>query len=145
MSGQVAQFLRINQDPTFARGQVKAQLRAELLRRHKVPPDMTTASLGKLLRTVGDQRRETNADDSYQLLAELPARVYICATPDNLLGQALKAAGRTADVEFCGWRKTKQETPPYDKEPHSAYPCFCNRLTDKVLRDWLQQSGKGAK
>ena len=106
---QICQYLQFSQNLDFARKKFQEQLRWQTLQRHStLSADEKTLKLPRLLELVGHNNRQEDPADPYTLLAQLPARVFISANPDNLLLEALKAEGKTPDVFFFNWReKTK--------------------------------------
>jgi CHAT domain-containing protein/SIR2-like protein len=120
---QVSQYLRVSQSVVFARDKFKEELRRQILRRHDMlPAELAQASLPNLLRAVGQKNREADPADPYKLLAQLPARVFITANPDNLLQEALKAEGKNPEVFFFNWRMKTDEPGRYDREPTPKDP-----------------------
>jgi hypothetical protein len=105
---QVSQFLQFNQDPATARRLFVEELGRQILRRHDwVPPD-AKASLPRLMTLVGQHSRDEDPDDPYRLLAQLDAKLFVTANPDNLLEEALRAEGKAPQTAFFRWRKKKQ-------------------------------------
>ena len=88
--------------------------------RHLLGSSMEKAPLGRLLRESGRILRRRN-DDPYKLLAELPCPVYVNASADNLLREALVAAGKAPDVVFPKWR-VGQTSLIYEREPSVEKP-----------------------
>jgi hypothetical protein len=123
---QVSQYLRVSQDANFARGKFQEQLRKQILRRHEdtLPAEVRRGTLPQLMRVVGKNNRDGDPDDPYKLLAQLPARVFITAPPDNLLQEALKDEKKEADVFFFNWREKTDELKPerYNNEPTPETP-----------------------
>jgi hypothetical protein len=122
---QVSQYLRVSQSAVFARDKVKEQLRRQILRGHDtLPAELKQASLRKLLEVVGKNNRDVDAADPYRLLAQLPAKVFITANPDNLLQEALKAESKEPDVFFFNWREKTDELKldRYSREPTPTNP-----------------------
>ena len=44
-------------------------------------------------------------DDPYRRLAQLDAKLFVTANPDNMLEEALRAEGKTPETFFFNWRK----------------------------------------
>jgi hypothetical protein len=121
----VSQYLGVSQSVVFARQKFKEQLRRQILRRHgTLPAELKNASLPNLLRVVGQNNRDADPADSYKLLAQLPAPIFITANPDNLLQEALKAQGKEPDVFFFNWREKIDDAKleRYDREPTLKKP-----------------------
>jgi hypothetical protein len=71
-----------------------------------------------LARAAGvELRRRDKGGDAFSLLARLPVRVYLTATPDPLLADALKAVGREPIVEYARWTDAlKREPRAFDED-----------------------------
>jgi hypothetical protein len=105
---QVSQFVQFNQDVVTARHLFRDELGRQILRRHDWVPADAKASLPGLMTLVGQHNRDENPDDPYRLLAQLDAKLFVTANPDNLLEEALKAEGKTPETAFFSWREKKQ-------------------------------------
>lgn len=98
----------------------QADLPPEMAKKKFVEPD-------SLLKTIGGQRRLSNPLDAYRVLAKLPFPLYIAASPDRLLEDALEEAGRKPEVMISPWnarlasRKTIFDLQP-DYEPSAERP-----------------------
>jgi hypothetical protein len=124
---QVSQFLQFNQDVATARELFKDELRNQILRRHdSLPPDAKALSLANLMALVGQRNRAEDADDPYRLLAQLDAKLFVTANPDNLLEEALKAErNKEPETFFFNWRDKAQAgeaAPARDGEYDPAHP-----------------------
>jgi hypothetical protein len=116
----VAQYLAINQDFMFPRNELMEYLRKEMLQRYgsDLQGELGQASLDELVTAVGAQRRAHDAGEPHQVLAGLPFRLYLTTSPNNLLAEALTAAGKEPQVELCRWNDTTAQFPSiYDTEP----------------------------
>ncbi|HNC99396.1 MAG TPA: SIR2 family protein, partial [Myxococcota bacterium] len=92
----------------------------ELPPRGGPPPD-----LNRLLSRVGAQQRAENPADIHKLLAQLKASVYVTTNYDELLEEALRAAGRDPTLLNSRWRSGQSpEGPPETAppEPREATP-----------------------
>lgn len=116
---EVAQYLSVNQSPMFPREGLGKFLRAELWKRYgsELAPDLENAEIPKLLAGVGELHRKRDSTDPHALLASLPFPVYITTNPDNLLIEALKAAGKDPQVELCKWNEDMYTESIYKREP----------------------------
>jgi CHAT domain/SIR2-like domain len=92
---QVSQFLKFDQSVGFARSQFKAALYDQIGSRHGSLPGAEGLSLPKLMSLVWEKNREEDPDDPYRLLAQLDAKLFVTANPDNLLEVALRAEGKS--------------------------------------------------
>jgi hypothetical protein len=127
---QVSSYLLVTQgSSSYPLDAVKEQMRRQILTRFRdrLNPEDSDAKLARLLKTVGAIRRE-DARDPYRLLAALPAPVFITATPDNLLADALIAAGKRPDERYAYWRRGAAPPKPYDQEPTVASPLIYHSL-----------------
>ena len=114
---QVSQYLQFSQSTKYARDKFQDQLRKQTLQRHStLSADEKKLKLSQLLALVGENNRREDPADPYTLVAQLPARVFITANPDNLLLEALKAEDKEPDVFFFNWR---EKTKAGDSKPES--------------------------
>jgi hypothetical protein len=146
---QVTQFLSTNQNKNFPRTELGKYLIREIRERYAddLPADLREDNaeaddlfgslrsddelLGELISTVGKKRRQTNENDPYKILARLPFPLYITTSPDNLLVDALKEAGREPQIEVCPWNddieqeksleKSRSDYSPTAKQPLVYY------------------------
>ena len=65
--------------------------------------------LDALIAQVGDLVLQ-DEDHPFKILARLPVKTYISATPDNLLETALRRNGREPLVMYSRWRKPLEDT-----------------------------------
>ena len=130
---QVAQYLAVNQAPSFPRDELKEYLRQEVLRRHggDLPEELRAASLDQLLEAVGRRRRERDPAEPHRVLAQLPFPIYITTNLDNLLDKALADAGKEPRVELCRWNEWVEQLPSiYDQEPNYRPDVRCPLVYD---------------
>ncbi|MGB8645259.1 MAG: CHAT domain-containing protein [Anaerolineae bacterium] len=135
----VAQFLAVNQDVNTLRKQFSQYLRDRIWERFgdALPPEAKTAPMPQLMAQAAAQWRQRDPSAAHQVLAALPLDIYITTTPDNLLVEALKAAGKDPQVELCRWNdkiKTKSiyaQNPGYRPTPQQPLVyCFFGQLND---------------
>jgi hypothetical protein len=109
---QVAQYLAVNQDPSFPRDELRRYLRRELLRRYadELPEPARTASLDDLLALVAARRWQSDPAEPHRVLASLPCPIYVTTCPDSLMVHALAAAGKDPQVGVFSWQG--DEEPP---------------------------------
>jgi hypothetical protein len=103
---RMAQFVAVHQaNPTVPGDRLMHYLRAELLDRldEATRAALPDRGLATLLRATGARRRAAGEVDSYAILAALPFRTYLSATPDQLLEDALRAAVRRPQVHAFDW------------------------------------------
>ncbi|NTV65370.1 MAG: CHAT domain-containing protein, partial [Oscillochloris sp.] len=134
---QVAEFLTINQDAQLPRRELNSYLRAELLRRFgdQMSGLKPEAPLEEVFAAVGKLRRSQSPNDPYQVLARLPFKIYVTAGTDNLLVEALRAAGKDPKVEICRWNERLMrfpsvlDNPAYTPSPEQPLIFFLFGLT----------------
>jgi CHAT domain-containing protein/SIR2-like protein len=100
----VAQFLTVNQgEESFVRDKFLEALRIGVLRHygHELPPEIHKAPLEKLISAAGAIRRKLEVAEPHEVLAQLNLPLYISTNPDNLLTDALAAAGKKPCVALC--------------------------------------------
>lgn len=117
---RVAQFLAVDQDPAFPSDELERTLREELVRRHagRLGGANGAAPLGELLRALSAARGPTGPLEPHAVLASLPLPIYLTTQPDDLLGDALRAAGKEPVVELCKWNEELEMLPSIqDEEP----------------------------
>ena len=119
---QVAQYLTINQYKQAPYDELEEYLEAEIQDRYQeiLPPELKQgrAPLDKLIEAVGAHRREQNALDPYNVLAQLPLPIYITTNPGNLMAASLAEAGKDPQVVLCPWNEyIEQVESIYDREP----------------------------
>jgi hypothetical protein len=117
---QVAQYLAVDQDLNFMRGQLTTHLRQQVMHRfgEALPPAMAEASLDEQISAAGAHYASQHKDEVYRMLADLSLPIYITTNPGNLLSDALRAAGKEPVVEICRWREELTALPSiYDREP----------------------------
>jgi CHAT domain/SIR2-like domain len=131
---QVAQYLAVKQNLIFPRDMLISDLHNWLLQQHRAnlpqgsqfEGSPTGDGLDQLISAIGAQRRESDPNDPFRVLADIPIPVYITASPHHLLLNALKAAGKQPREEFCRWSRQlealpslKEREPNYTPNPQS--------------------------
>jgi CHAT domain/SIR2-like domain len=120
---QVAQFMR--NEPGLGeesqRVRVNRQVKQQILGRPLTLKEATEIDLSEIMTRVGEERRK-EPTDPYRLLAKLPAKVFVTATADNLLVEALSAEGKSPDVFVFEWRRLTGAEERYDKVPTESEP-----------------------
>ena len=128
---QVAQFLATQLAPSFPILELERFLLRELAGRffdETLPDELKGASLTKVLSEVGKRLWASNPSEPHAVLASLPIPIYLTANPDNLLTEALRAAGKDPQVAICPWKEDlvrlalafKERQPDY--EPTEKQP-----------------------
>lgn len=128
---QVAQYLLVTQrSSSYPLDALKEQMRREIVDRHRelLTPEDREAKLGKLLKKVGAALRSRDPQDPARLLAALPARVFVTATPDSLLTDALTEAGKQPEERYAFWKRGLTPPEPYDREPTVGAPLVYHML-----------------
>ena len=112
---RVTQFLSVKESRYNMIREAEDQLvqQTATLHRHWLPTELDGQSpkLGKLLNQVADHQRSTDPDDPFQILASLPASVYISTTYDPTLSWALTAADRRPQAAVSRWRYRRSPVP----------------------------------
>ncbi|MEO7317855.1 MAG: CHAT domain-containing protein [Chthoniobacteraceae bacterium] len=123
----VAQYIAIDQgEETFVRDEFSDALRAGVLRQYpEISEEIANGPIQNLISVAGTIRREQESDEPHQILAGLNLPVYLSTNPDNLLADALIAAGKKPVVALCPRRDdtgdtTAAEAP--DFEPSKDAP-----------------------
>src|SRR5262245_39998372 len=79
-----------------------------------------TTSLDQMVAAVGKRQRELDPDEPHLVLARLRLPLYVTASPDSELADALAEVGAKPEVEFSRWKEdlTDYETYPsiYDTQ-----------------------------
>jgi hypothetical protein len=107
---QVAQYLSYRHSPAHVLDELREYLTRHIQTRFAadLPAAMQRGmpvKLEELVKHVGSlQRQRPRNQDVHRLLARLPAKLYVNANRDNLLHDALVAAGRRPRVQLCTWR-----------------------------------------
>lgn len=127
---QVAQFLAVNQYPGFPADELARYIRGEIVERYgqiiaakdgnadAEGEDDVDEQVRALVSEVGRRQRADNPYDPYRVLAQLPFPIYVTATPDTLLADALIEAGKQPVVELCRWNdQADLPAPIWDTEP----------------------------
>ena len=108
---KVLQYLTIYQDPNFAQNAVQTELLRQMVDHcPDLPAGSSGLSLPEVLELIVKQRRN-DPDDPYRILSELPASIYITASPETALFKSIRAADKQPEVLFCNWRPTASNHP----------------------------------
>jgi hypothetical protein len=106
---QVAQFRSIDQDRFTAEAEWSDQMRKAIGR--KIALSKPDAALAPMIVEAGSIVRQNDEYDPHNILARMPARVYITANTDELLEDALREAGRAPQTMMCPWREFGETDP----------------------------------
>lgn len=113
----VAQFLAIEQDAMYPRAQYQNFLRQALRERYGALVNDAALGLPEAVSIVGQQLRAQNIYEPHQVLASLPIPLYLTANPDNLLYDALVAAGKKPRIHICQWNAATKRLPAPANDP----------------------------
>lgn len=116
----VAQYLAVNQAPSFPREELVDEVRQALLDRFAadLPAAVDQGDVYDVLAAVGALQRARAPHDPYAVLAAQPFPIYVTTAYHSLLSEALRAAGKDPMVEFCRWTSDLEQIPSiYDEEP----------------------------
>jgi hypothetical protein len=113
---QVARYLATIKSPGFPRLQLLQHVRDEIWRRHgdQLEGEAKNARVEHLVRVLGARCRQASETDPHRVLAQLPVKIYLTANPDDLLFDALDAAGKDPQVAVCPWHEDV-------RQPNSAF------------------------
>ena len=103
----VAQYISIVQKKSFMRHWLKSRLAAILNGDEKSDAG---DNLQQLLSATGKKSRADAGSDPHNVLASCPTKVFISATRDTLLEDALREQGKTPRTDFCRWRPSLQDS-----------------------------------
>ena len=100
---KVAQYLATDKGDAVPFDEYEEYIRNALIEnfRDLLPEDLIKkpyTELDTLTQAIGVQQRTLNSNDPYKVLAKLPFPLYIAATPDRLLEDALEAEGRKPET-----------------------------------------------
>jgi CHAT domain/SIR2-like domain len=114
---QVAQYLSVNLSRQFPRDELSRYLRAELLAAfddelgdHVRGQHPDEVSLRTLMSEAWRVRHAAGQSDPYAILASLPLPLYVTTQPWNLLAEALRAVGRSPQVDTYRWKRLDGDT-----------------------------------
>ncbi len=105
---KVVQYLTTQQKRDFAESEVERQ----------VVDNIVGAQQGRPLNQILNEKASailTDPDDPYRILADLPAKIYICASPETTMLRTLKAKGKTPEPLACSWRTSANSHPVQPK------------------------------
>lgn len=116
----VLQFLAVNQSRSYLADALQTQMCVEIKALHQ---DLFNQGLTfqELSKEIGHFHLQ-DKQDPYRILAALPAKVFITATPDNLLIQALEEAGKKPSSFYAIWKDNAERQARYKKEPTVEEP-----------------------
>ena len=109
---QVAQYRAIDQSRFTAEDEWLAQLRTAIREKRILPAELDgpNAPLQKMLEAARQQVLEKDEFETYKILAQISARVFITANTDELLEMALREAGKEPVTMVCPWREFSEST-----------------------------------
>jgi hypothetical protein len=116
---QVAQFRTVDQSRFTAEDEWLSHLRASIQKNSSLPPELTSpkASLNAMLKAAHEQLVARDEFEPHKVLAQLPIRIFITANTDELLEEALRAAGKKPITMVCPWREfSEQFEAPVDDD-----------------------------
>jgi hypothetical protein len=123
---QVAQYLSITQGTDYPRDEFVRDVIDEVLRRwpslRETPGEVAEEPVQRFLRLLSAARAAAGRQDPsepHQVLARLSCPVYLTTNPDNLLVDALRAAGREPREELCPWQFDRAAEEPASPAPYT--------------------------
>lgn len=123
----VAQFVAVKRGAMFPRNELRAFLEKQLRERYAPALGAETLKelpLPQLLAAVGAHLRAQNPASPHRALARLPLPIFINASPDSLLVDALTAEGKSPRVQICQWRRHNEpiKIPPQSGDDPAYQP-----------------------
>jgi hypothetical protein len=122
---QVAQFLEVTAGGRFPELALKRVVCEEL--RHRFGLEALRAQASPDDCFAAAARASPQALEPFRILADLPLPMYLTTTPDTLLVNALRAAGREPRLEYARWNSAGRWPTPLDQsdpdyEPSAEHP-----------------------
>jgi hypothetical protein len=125
---QVAQYLAVIEGQSFPASTLVEYIERELRRKYaQADPALARADIDGLIAKAGAAMRAADPLDPHRILARLPLRVYITASPGALLVDALREAGREPRAFVAPWNSRVDVEPlpeeyvPTEREPLVYY------------------------
>ena len=128
---RVAQYVVTRNDTATLRSTLVDTIGKEMKQRFgaALPPEPATkagwtpASLLQAIGAIGALRRQQMRYEPHRVLAEMRLPLYLTANPDDLLAEALRAAGADPQVRLCPWNKLIAKPKcQYDETPTPERP-----------------------
>lgn len=120
---KVVQFITVDQGRSFAYNLAKDELLTQMWQRNGDFPEATEATAK--LKLLAAKRRAI-PDDPFSLLADLPARLYVSASPETLLYRVLELTpGKKPEMVISKWKtdSSNHPTPPQvESDPSPKTP-----------------------
>lgn len=118
----VAQYLVVNQEPSYARDQYCEALKAGALRNygHDLTPEELKGSVQEVISAAGAVRRRNEATEPHKILAGLNLPVYLTTNPDNLLSDAILAETKNKPHVLLCPRGDDAEDPSKEDQEYRA-------------------------
>ena len=116
----VARYLATIKSEGFPRQRLIEHLRGEIWSRHRdqLAGEAEGAKAEHLVRVLGAQCRQADESEPHQVLAQLPVKIYLTANPDDILFDALDAAGKDPQVALCPWHdQVRQPDSAFRADP----------------------------
>jgi hypothetical protein len=127
---QVAQYLAVVEGASFPANTLVDHIHNELRRRYaNADPRLLRGDISKLIESAGARLRASDPLDPHRILAGLPLKVYITASPGSMLTDALREAGRDPQLVVAPWHnRVEQEPLPDEYEPSEQQPLVYHAL-----------------
>ena len=111
----VSLYLSVQQSANFPQDELQSYWRARLLERFgaALPPDWADSppDLKALLAACSKTSLYQSGFDAYQTLAQYPLPLFITTNTDDLLENALRAAGKDPQTGICPWNEYIEQSP----------------------------------
>lgn len=127
---QVAQYLAVIEGSSFPANTLVDYIHDELRRRvASGDPRLQRADISRLIAVAGARLRADDPFEPHRILAGLPLKLYITASPSSLLTDALREAGREPRVVVAPWNSRVEVEPlPEEYEPSVEEPLVYHAL-----------------
>ncbi len=99
-----------------------AELEIALHRQQADDAELDPQALGKTFLDRVVEVHLEDEDDPYRILADLDSEVYVSASAETLLLNALEQRQRSPEHLFCRWRSTEKEHPKAPERQHDGEP-----------------------
>ncbi len=112
---KVTQFISASQDRDFAQEKVQSQFLLQLSKRLDQNTNSNAKQTLPEFLDMALERCRADENHPYRILADLPAAIYLNASPETMLYRSLKAAGKNPEAVFCSWRGKEVPKQPQPK------------------------------
>ncbi len=112
---KVSQYISTSQNPGYVQQAVEEGFLRQMAERlGRTDNGSVKETLREFLK-LASERCQSNPDNPYRSLTDLPASIYLNASYEPMLIHSLKAAGRKPEAIFSSWRGKKGPKQPQPK------------------------------